>query len=101
MMATRGVNLKKRSFALLDLWNRSSMRKFALLVYLWWKDPIGTTCRENLLFDEYEAEIDDIIEKAKTEDDVQKIFSEWFGNYGCPIDETIAKTILKILGRSN
>ena len=72
------------------------------MLYLWYKDPIDITRNiRNMNFDEYESEVDDIIENAYTEEDIDGIFNKWFWPLRCNIDENVSKTILKILGRGD
>lgn len=75
------------------------MRRLICLMYLWYKDPIGTCCTSNYAFDEYSPEVDEIIRSSKTEEDVQNVFKQYFAGVNCPIDDKIVKRILTILGK--
>ncbi len=79
-----------------------TMRRYALMLYLWYQDPmnIGSNIR-NANFDEYESEADDIIQRAHNKEDIEGVFNKWFWPNKCEIDEDISKTILKIIGRSD
>ena len=68
------------------------MRRLLCLLYLWWKDPIGTCCRENYAFDEYSPEVDEIIRTERTEENVQKIFNKFFSGINCPLDDKVVQS---------
>lgn len=83
------------------------MKYYLVLFYLFYKDPMRLSCKENRVFDEYHPETKDII-KCKSKEEIKTIFNIYFGTLydinsniisqeEVEVDEDVIQTLFRIV----
>lgn len=83
------------------------MKYYLVLFYLFYKDPMNLSCKENRVFDEYEPETKEIL-KCKSKEEIKTVFNMYFGTYyninsnvffqeEVEVDEDVIQTLFRIV----
>lgn len=83
------------------------MKYYLVLFYLFYKDPMKLSCKENRVFDEYEPEAKQLI-TCESKEEIYNVFKMFFGTYydinsniifqeEIDIDENVIQTIFRIV----
>lgn len=83
------------------------MKYYLVLFYLFYKDPMKLSCKENRVFDEYEPEAKQLI-TCESKEEIKTVFNMYFGTYyninsnvffqeEVEVDEDVIQTLFRIV----